>query len=124
MSPHNQPGAAATFLKIMPEMPMDDVASGTLYYCGVLGFHVNYQQEDIAVLDRDDVRVLLISRTEKHTGIGSAYVYVSDADALYAELEAKGAFLQGQPVSHPWGLRDFAILDTEGNVITFGQPLW
>ncbi len=124
MSLHSTPGSEPILKKIMPEMPMDDVSSGALYYCGVLGFHVNYQQADIAVLDRDDVRVLLISRTEKHTGIGSAYVYVSDADALYAELAAKGAMLQGEPVSHPWGLRDFSVRDTEGNVITFGQPLW
>jgi len=24
-------------------------------------------------------------------------------------------------VSHPWGLRDFSVLDLEGNQITFGQ---
>lgn len=45
-----------------------------------------------------------------------------DADALYAELRAKGANLQGEPVSHPWGLRDFGVTDLERNRITFGQP--
>jgi uncharacterized glyoxalase superfamily protein PhnB len=74
------------------------------------------------VLDRDDVTVLLIARTEKHTGIGATYVYVRDADALHAELVAKGANLQGEPVSRPWGLRDFRVLDLEGNELTFGQP--
>ncbi len=45
-----------------------------------------------------------------------------DADAVHAELVAKGANVQGTPVSHPWGLRDFQVLDLEGNRITFGQP--
>jgi uncharacterized glyoxalase superfamily protein PhnB len=73
-------------------------------------------------MDRDRVRLLLIARTDRHTGIGSAYVYVDDADALYADLRAKGADVQGEPVSQPWGLREFLVLDLEGNRITFGQP--
>jgi hypothetical protein len=35
---------------------------------------------------------------------------------------AKGANLQGEPVSQPWGLREFSLLDIEGNRLTFGQP--
>lgn len=110
--------------KIMPELPLQDVSAGVAYYRDVLGFGINYQQEDLGVLDRDAVRVLLIARTTRHTGIGSAYVYVDDADALHAELRGRGARVEGDPVSHPWGLRDFRVLDPEGNQITFGQPLW
>ena len=110
--------------KIMPELPLDNVPAAVPYYRDTLGFTINYQQDDIAVLDRDAVRVVLIARTSRHTGIGSTYVYVSDADALHAELRAKGAALSGEPVSHPWGLRDFRVTDPEGNRITFGQPLW
>jgi uncharacterized glyoxalase superfamily protein PhnB len=64
---------------------------------------------------------LLIARTEQHRGIGSFSAYVADADALYGELLAKGAHVLGPPVSHPWGLRDFRVIDLEGNRITFAQ---
>jgi uncharacterized glyoxalase superfamily protein PhnB len=74
------------------------------------------------VMDRDEVRILLVARTGKHTDAASCYVYVRDADELHAELRSKGANVQEAPVSHPWGLRDFAVLDPEGNEITFGQP--
>jgi catechol 2,3-dioxygenase-like lactoylglutathione lyase family enzyme len=110
--------------QIMPELPLHDVAAGVAYYRDVLGFGINYQQDDIGVMDRDAVRVLLHARTERHTGIGSTYVYVDDADALHAELRERGARVEGEPVDHPWGLRDFRVLDPEGNQITFGQPLW
>ena len=50
------------------------------------------------------------------------YLYVRDADKLYAELREKGANVQGEPVSQPWGLREFSVLDIEGNQIKFGQP--
>ena len=110
--------------KVMPELPLDDVAAGVAHYRDVLGFTVNYAQDDIGVMDRDAVRILLVARTARHAGIGSAYVYVDDADALHAELTHREAGVLGEPVSHPWGLRDFRVRDPEGNEITFGQPLW
>lgn len=107
---------------IMPELPLDDVSAGVAYYRDVLGFTVNYAQHDIGVMDRDDVRLLLVARTPRHTGIGSCYVYVESADALHEELTARGANVQGPPVSQPWGLREFVVLDPEGNRLTLGQP--
>jgi predicted enzyme related to lactoylglutathione lyase len=108
--------------RIMPALPLDDVPAGVAHYRDALGFAVNYEQHDIGVMDRDDVRVLLIARTPQHRGIGSAYVYVENADALADELRSRGARVQGEPVSQPWGLREFCVLDPEGNEITFGQP--
>jgi catechol 2,3-dioxygenase-like lactoylglutathione lyase family enzyme len=110
------------FKKIMPELPLTDVTARVAYYRDVLGFSVNYQQHDLGVMDRDGVRLLLIGRGRGHTAIGSCYCYVSDADALYGELLASGANVQGEPVSRPWGLRDFRVVDPEGNQLTFGQP--
>lgn len=118
----DSPAPRGLLRQIMPGLPLSDVAAGVAHYRDVLGFHINYQQHDLGVMDRDDVRILLIGRTERHKGIGSAYVYVEDADALHAELRAKGANVRGEPVSQPWGLREFRVLDPEGNEITFGQP--
>ena len=105
----------------LPELPFDNVPAAVAYYCDVLGFRINYQQDDLGVLERDAITILLIARTEQHKGIGSFGTYVEDADALYAELTAKGARTQGPPVSQPWGLRNFSVLDLEGNRITFSQ---
>ena len=48
--------------------------------------------------------------------------YASHADSLHAELTANGAEIQSEPVSRPWGLREFEVLDPEGNRLTFGEP--
>ena len=108
--------------KIMPELPVDNVPGGITHYRDVLGFSVNYEDPGIGVMDRDSVRVLLIMRTARHSGIGSCYIYVEDADSLHAELVASGADVRSEPVSRPWGLREFEVLDPEGNRLTFGQP--
>jgi uncharacterized glyoxalase superfamily protein PhnB len=119
-----QPGdevSQRSLRKVMPELPFTDVPAAVAYYRDVLGFSINYQQRDIGVMDRDDMRLLLIERTEHHTGIGSCCFYALDADALHAELVASGANVQGEPVSHPWGLREFKVLDLEGNRLSFAQ---
>jgi predicted enzyme related to lactoylglutathione lyase len=105
----------------LPALPFDDVPGAVAYYRDVLGFRINYQQADLGVMDRDAITILLIARTARHKGIGSFEVYVSDADVLYEELSAKGANVLGPPVSRPWGLRDFTVVDPEGNQITFAQ---
>ncbi|HEY6060639.1 MAG TPA: VOC family protein [Gemmatimonadales bacterium] len=108
--------------QMLPELPLTNVSAGVEYYQLVLGFGINYAQHDLGVMYRDDVTILLIQRTDQHAGIGSCEAYVRDADALHAELVARGANVQGAPVSRPWGLRDFRVLDLEGNRITFAQP--
>jgi catechol 2,3-dioxygenase-like lactoylglutathione lyase family enzyme len=108
--------------QLLPELPLSNVPAGVEYYQNVLGFRINFAGDDFGVMDRDDVTLILIPRTELHTGIGSCYAYVRDVDALHAELLGRGARVQGEPISHPWGLRDFQVLDLEGNRITLGQP--
>jgi uncharacterized glyoxalase superfamily protein PhnB len=106
----------------LPALPLSDVQAGIAHYRDVLGFRINYAQHDLGVMDRDDTTLLLVQRTDRHRGVGAAEFYVHDADALHAELAARGANVQGAPVSRPWGLRDFRVLDPEGNELTFAQP--
>lgn len=108
-------------LQALPILPLSDVAAGIAHYQQALGFRVNYAQADLGVMYRDDVTLLLIKRTEAYTGIGSCEAYINDADALHAELVRRGANVQGEPVSQPWGLRDFTVLDLEGNRLVFAQ---
>lgn len=117
---HTPPGKGQCRV-IMPSLPLDDVPAGVAYYRDVLGFSVNYQQHDLGVMDRDSVRILLVPRTERIRGAGACCVYIRDADALYAELRSRGANVGSEPVSRPWGLRDFTVLDPEGNEIVFAQ---
>jgi uncharacterized glyoxalase superfamily protein PhnB len=46
---------------------------------------------------------------------------VTGVDALYEELEARGARLLGAPKDYPYGMRDFDLLDLDGNQLSFGQ---
>ena len=115
------PPGSGQLRQMIPEFPLRDIAAGVAHYRDVLGFTVNYAQDDFGILNRDTVSIALIPRPARHQGIGSCYVYIQDADALHAELVAKGARVVDLPVSMQWGLRQFRVLDLEGNQLTFGQ---
>lgn len=106
---------------IMPAFPCKNVPDAVRHYTAVLGFSVNYQQEDFAVLDRDKIRILLTKGDEKNTGTGQCYIYIQNADELYHELTGKNANVLSKPVSQPWGLREFSVKDPDGNTIGLGQ---
>jgi len=109
------------FQKALPRFPVSDLAAGIAHYRDVLGFRVNYQDDNVGVMFRDQVTVLLVVRTAEMKGIGSAYFYIENADKLCAEMRSAGAAVQGDPVSFPWGLREFSVKDPEGNELYFGQ---
>jgi catechol 2,3-dioxygenase-like lactoylglutathione lyase family enzyme len=109
------------FQQALPRLPLTNLVAGIAHYRDVLGFHVNYQDSNIGVMDRDRVTVLLFPRTERNQGVGEAYFYIENADRLCAELRANGADVRGDPVSFPWGLREFRVRDLEGNELYFAQ---
>ncbi|MBN8877102.1 MAG: VOC family protein [Sphingobacteriales bacterium] len=117
---HTVPGKGQ-LRQIMPAFPCVNVPVAVKYYVEVLGFSVNYQQHDLGVMDRDEIRLLLVQATETNKGTGSCCIYIRNADELYAELLAKGASIPGEPVSQPWGLREFTATDNDGNTIVFAQ---
>jgi uncharacterized glyoxalase superfamily protein PhnB len=59
--------------------------------------------------------------TKRKPGHGAVYLFVSDVDALYAELKAKGAKTLNAPKDYPYGMRDFDVHDLDGNQLSFGQ---
>ncbi|MGH2718408.1 MAG: MarR family transcriptional regulator [Actinomycetota bacterium] len=58
-----------------------------------------------------------------HQG-ATAYLYVADADALYEEWTRPGIGGRTHPVTaRPYGLREGAHNDPDGNTIRFGSPI-
>ncbi len=52
-----------------------------------------------------------------------AYVFVEDADALYAEYAAQGVeFIRGLG-NMPWKSREFVVKDCDGRLLAFGADL-
>ena len=52
-----------------------------------------------------------------------AYVFVEDADALYAEYAARGVEFTRGLANMPWNSREFVIRDCDGRLLAFGANL-
>ena len=53
----------------------------------------------------------------------SAFVEVSDADALHVSLLAAGARIRQAPRDEPWGMRSLIVDDLDGNLLCFASSL-
>jgi len=56
-------------------------------------------------------------------GAWDTYIWVDDADALYAELKARGVKIVRDIGDRHYGCRDFDIEDCNGYRICFGRVL-
>jgi catechol 2,3-dioxygenase-like lactoylglutathione lyase family enzyme len=112
-------GAATVFV-------VSDIGRSLAHYRDVLGFSVTFQYGSptfYACLCRDEVALHLIAahRTKRLPGNGAICVFVRDVDAVHAELAARAANIVKPPQDYDYGMRDFDVLDPDGNQLIFGM---
>lgn len=114
--------------RAMPVLQVRDVRASAAFY-ETVGFHCHGfigEPADFAVIQRGDVTLALDRSREAAIPVNqwwAAYLYVSDANALHAELAALKINGLTKPQDQPWGCRDFEIVDPDGHRIAFGQDL-
>jgi hypothetical protein len=74
-------------------------------------------------LCRDEVALHLLAadKTKQLPGHGSLCVFVSDVDAVLAELIERSAKVIKPPQNYDYGMRDFDLVDLDGNHLTYGM---
>jgi uncharacterized glyoxalase superfamily protein PhnB len=117
--------AMSRIQQITPIFVVASVAAAIDYYVNRLGFQLSWEwgsPSTNAGVARDAIEIHLTARERngRQPGSGSAYVFVTDVDALYAELEERGAKLLNEPKDYPYGMRDFNVNDPDGNELCFG----
>jgi catechol 2,3-dioxygenase-like lactoylglutathione lyase family enzyme len=118
--------AGVSFTNVAPVIPVRDLDRALRRY-RKLGFAARaYEGPDrYGFVERDGVE-LHLSESVEHDGTregAEIYLYVSDADALYAAWFAsgvKGRFIA--PHDTPYGFREFAFVDGDGAAHRVGSP--
>jgi Ser/Thr protein kinase RdoA (MazF antagonist) len=106
-----------------PILPVKDLALALDHY-RTLGFATRAYDggDEYGFADRDGIGLHLAAEPEL-AGSGETYLYVEDADALYAEWSASGVGGITRPVADTaYRLREGSHLDPDGNLIRFGSP--
>jgi len=104
---------------------VSDIAKSTAHYRDALGFTVTFEYGAptfYVCLCRDEVALHLLGagQTSRTAGHGGICVFVRDVDAVHAELAARGAKILKPPQNYDYGMRDFDVIDPDGNQLTFG----
>jgi predicted enzyme related to lactoylglutathione lyase len=117
---------------ISPVLLVADLQRSVDYYRDRLGFTcvTHGDPPDFATADRDGQTILLAlaedsSRLVPHWKIvdmmWNVYIRVDDADAIYAEVQERGAEIDYEIYDAPHGFREFGVTDPDGHDIAFGQ---
>jgi catechol 2,3-dioxygenase-like lactoylglutathione lyase family enzyme len=114
--------AGIRFEGISPVFPVSDIASAVSFYCEALGFKLGWtwgEPPTHASVDRDQIDIMLTLNPVK-AGSGDAYVGLKGVESYFAELKARRVPL-GELSDRPYGMRDFAVRDPDGNRLVFGE---
>lgn len=125
-----------TFASVTPNLIVRDIAASTAFYCDVLGFSIKQTVPDASPfvfvwLERDSVPVFLndpgaadkdIPGTASRPPGGTATLFfvLSDVDG-YHSLVAPRAKVVMPLKTQFYGMREFAIEDPDGHILTFAE---
>jgi predicted enzyme related to lactoylglutathione lyase len=124
----------AALTGISPLLLVADLDRAVTFYRDALGFtcDVHGDPADFAVARRDAAVILLALAADRDRLVPNwqivdkavdAYIRVDDADAIYAEVQERGARIDYTIYDAPHGFREFGVQDPDEHDIAFGQPL-
>jgi len=121
---------------VAPYFIVDDIFQAAEFYRDKLGFQFDRiwgEPPQFVMVRRDSVTIMLKSvgstgyvRPNHRVNLDAcwdAYIWVKDADALYAELRTRGVKITREICDTDYGCRDFDVEDNSGYVLCFGQDL-
>ena len=119
--------------RIAPQFFTTDIPGTLAYYKDKLGFECVGTWQDpptYAIVARDECAIHFrcaeppTANPEKHAEeLLDAYLFVKDADGLYAEYAANGVEFVRELGNMPWHSREFVVKDCDGRLLAFGSNL-
>jgi catechol 2,3-dioxygenase-like lactoylglutathione lyase family enzyme len=113
------------FRSLTPMLQTSDMDRTIAWYSDVLGFRcVRRMGDGWCRLEQGGVSLMFMHND--HLGAPQAtatqYIYVDDVTALWERLKDRIPAEWG-PEDMPYGMREFAIRDPDGYLLSFGEPL-
>jgi catechol 2,3-dioxygenase-like lactoylglutathione lyase family enzyme len=114
---------------ICPKLPMRNKADTKHYYIDTLGFKVvgTDDFDFYLMVKRENIEIHFFEFKElvPSENYGQVYIRTNDIDTLYKWMLDNHVTIHpnGKLQNKPWGQREFALLDPDNNLLTFGQSL-
>ena len=114
---------------VNPKLPMRNKDATQDFYVNKLGFRNvgNSDYEGYLMVEKDSIEIHFFEFKEIDTrdNYGGVYIRTNDIDSLYASLLENKISIHpnGALDIKPWGQKEFALLDPDNNLLTFGQSI-
>ena len=109
-------------ISAIPVFHVKDVDASVDYYTKVLGFTQSFRYGTYVGLKMGQGELHICPPGDHGPGIGggNAYVICDEVDEYCAKIKHAGAAPKSEPADRRYGMRDFLILDPDGNQLSFG----
>ncbi len=113
--------------EVNPKLPMRDKTVTKNYYVNVLGFHEigSADFDGYLMLQKDNIQIHFFEfkDLDPKENYGQIYIRTNNIDTLYKSLVSNKTKIHpnGHLQVKPWGQKEFALLDPDNNLLTFGQ---
>jgi catechol 2,3-dioxygenase-like lactoylglutathione lyase family enzyme len=111
----------------IPQLPSRSLEKTCAFYRR-LGFDAEIIGADYAILERGplEVHFFLHRQLEPAASAFGCYLRVGDVAAMFEAFAAAGLPTRGIPrmdrlEDKPWGMKEFAVIDEDGNLLRIGQ---
>ncbi|MCC7503359.1 MAG: VOC family protein [Flavobacteriales bacterium] len=112
---------------LIPKLPMRDAAVTRSYYVDKLGFTLLGEYANYLLVERDGLELHFFRSAELDPlkNDGQVYIRTDNIDELYRSLLDHGVPIHpnGPLQTKPWGQKEFALLDPDHNLLTFGEAV-
>src|SRR4029077_5931759 len=114
---------------INPKLPMRDKALTKEFYIDKLGFQQfgNADYDEYLMVQKDNIQIHFFEFKELNPkeNYGQVYIRTDDIDNFYQLLLDKKTSIHpnGHLQIKAWGQKEFALLDPDNNLLTFGQSI-
>jgi len=115
--------------EIHPKLPMRDKKVTKEYYLNMLGFEEfgNVDYDHYLMIKKEEIQIhfFLFNELDPKENYGQVYIRTKNIDAFYQSLLDKKTQIHPNSTLEikPWGQKEFALLDPDSNLLTFGQSL-
>ncbi|HEV7348770.1 VOC family protein [Telluribacter sp.] len=114
---------------INPKLPMRDKSATKEFYLNKLGFRsvgaTDYDGYLIIGKDNIQIHFFEFKSLDPKENYGQVYIRTNDIEKLYQSLLDNKVPIHpnGALQSKPWGQKEYALLDPDNNLLTFGQSI-
>jgi catechol 2,3-dioxygenase-like lactoylglutathione lyase family enzyme len=115
--------------EIHPKLPMRNKTLTKEYYVDVLGFQLfgDHDFDGYLMIQKDNIQIHFFEFPDLNPkeNYGQVYIRTNDIEMLYQSFLDKNVTIHpsGHLEHKPWGQKEFALLDPDNNLLTFGQTI-